>query len=305
VGVLFAQHTLHLTAHGSASNISNRSNYTLQVVNTAGPVNIIGNPGESGDGIINVVSSGGGGSGDGLIFGPNGETAVAIAGGTDAFFLRLPGSGYSTLAFGDPVDVTNDVTFTNCDLMTSLEMNNLETVGGNIFVEGVLLETALFPKIRTVGSDFSIQSDVLGSASLPELETVGAGLFVGGDALTSFSAPLLQSVSSDIDLHSSELLTSINLNSLVTAGGMFFNDCETLVSISLPVFVPTDGSVINFFNCALNATSVEHILRRCVLAGVTTCTIDLSGGTNAGTASLNAQGQADVATLGLQVTMNA
>jgi len=61
---------------------------------------------------------------------------------------------------------------------------------------------------------------------------------------------------------------------------------------------------MDFGSCALSPTSVELILRRCILAGVTTCTIYLAGGTNAGTASLNAQGQADVATLGAQVTMN-
>jgi hypothetical protein len=49
--------------------------------------------------------------------------------------------------------------------------------------------------------------------------------------------------------------------------------------------------------CALNAASIENVLRRCVLAGVTTCTIDLSGGTNAGLASLSVQGQSDYAAL--------
>ena len=68
--------------------------------------------------------------------------------------------------------------------------------------------------------------------------------------------------------------------------------------------MPTDGGIQVFGNCALNTTSVELILRRCVLAGVTTCTINLSGGTNAGLSSLSAQGQADAATLGTQLTIN-
>jgi hypothetical protein len=88
-------------------------------------------------------------------------------------------------------------------------------------------------------------------------------------------------------------------------GGAFdANTCAALADVSIPLWVPTDGTTITFSNCALSATSVELILRRCVLAGVTTCTIDLSGGTNAGTASLSAQGQADVVTLGAQLTIN-
>jgi hypothetical protein len=99
-------------------------------------------------------------------------------------------------------------------------------------------------------------------------------------------------------------LTALNIPALTTVGDFNASGCAALADVSIPLWVPTDGTTISFSNCALSATSVEHILRRLVLAGVGACTIDLSGGTNAGTASLSLQGQADVTTLGGQLAIN-
>ena len=98
----------------------------------------------------------------------------------------------------------------------------------------------------------------------------------------------------------------MNLEALVTVGDTFdlYNN-SALASLNVPLWIPTNGTNIDFSSSALNAISIQQVLRRLVLAGVTTCTIDLSGGTNAGVASLNAQGQADVVTLGAQLTINA
>jgi hypothetical protein len=126
----------------------------------------------------------------------------------------------------------------------------------------------------------------------------------GCSDLVTVDAPLLASVAGDVSFGINLALTTINLPSLITCGGFTANGCTMLTTINVPVWVPTDGTTVNFSGCALTATSVELILRRLVLAGVLTCTIDLSGGTNAGTASLSAQGQADVTTLGAQLTIN-
>ena len=100
-------------------------------------------------------------------------------------------------------------------------------------------------------------------------------------------------------------LASLDLSALTTVSGYF--NCygnTALVSLNVSVWVPTDGTSIDCSGCALSAAFVELILRRCVLAGVLACTINLSGGTNAGLTSLNAQGQADAAALGAQLTIN-
>lgn len=100
-------------------------------------------------------------------------------------------------------------------------------------------------------------------------------------------------------------LVSISAPNLATVGGdMFFTSHPSLVSVSLPVFVPTNGKTISFNSGALSATSVNHILARCVAAGLTASTIDLSGGTSS---APTGQGIADKATLignGCTVTTN-
>jgi hypothetical protein len=121
--------------------------------------------------------------------------------------------------------------------------------------------------------------------------------------LLDFAA--LETVGGNFNTIGCPALTTLDVGALTTMGGNFdAHNCLALTTVLCGSWVPTDGTIIRFDGCALTATSVELILRRCVLAGVTTCTIDLSGGTNAGTASLSAQGQADVATLAGQLTIN-
>lgn len=130
-------------------------------------------------------------------------------------------------------------------------------------------------------------------------------VMTSGNGDTKYSFPNLTTIATVLDVDDSADLKTLDFPVLVTINGDFDPDtCPNLTTINVPNWVPSNGTNILCGGCALNAASVEQILRRCVLAGVTTCTIDLSGGTNAGTASLSAQGQADVATLGAQVTMN-
>lgn len=101
------------------------------------------------------------------------------------------------------------------------------------------------------------------------------------------------------------LLTTIDMSTLVSLhSGFLTQDCPALTSVLCGSWIPSGGIVYDFSGCALSITSVQLILRRMVLAGVTGAVIDLSGGTNAGKASLNAQGQADCVTLGIQLLIN-
>lgn len=222
----------------------------------------------------------GGGSGNGLVWGPNATTL-------------------------DSMSINSGTTFG--PLETDFTFPSLTAITGQLLIFGPVVQSISLPALVT-GGDF-IDTD-------------------GSSALVSISSPLLQTVGvSGIDLDTCPLLTTIDFSSLVTSGSINVFDCvslpvlnlpslvtvtpvmsgsgcSALVTVIVPNYIPTDGSFINFNGCALNATSVELILRRCVLAGVTTCIINLAGGTNAGTASLNAQGQADVITLGAQLTIN-
>jgi len=272
------------------------------------------------------------GGGDGLVFGPDPETATSIDAQIDALLNVFgAGSDYTTISFGNPVTVTDFIDFNSSPVMTSLEFRLLESVGQQVDISGCdALVTFVADSLETVGNYFSIDgstllvsvscaslvsvadefnlnsTDSLNSINFPVLASVGASLIItGGATITTISFPGLASVGSQLDFESLTLCTTISLPSLVSvAAEIFVSGNPALTSFSAPVWVPTNGTTMNFTDNALNATSVQLILRRCVLAGVTTCTIDLSGGTNAGTASLNAQGQADVATLGAQLTIN-
>ena len=151
-------------------------------------------------------------------------------------------------------------------LVTSFSVLTLATVIGTVAISDFpVIQTINFPSLTSITGYIEIDSDV------------GPNL-----ALASISFPVLTTI----------------------GGAAQFSGNPALSNFSAPMWVPSDGNTINFNGDALNATSVEFILRRCVLAGVTTCTIDLSGGTNTGLASLSAQGQADAATLGAQLTIN-
>lgn len=114
--------------------------------------------------------------------------------------------------------------------------------------------------------------------------------------LTSIDLSSLISVSGNFQL-SATTLTTLSLPAFTTLGGDLFCDNTTLVSVSIPVLVLLNGNTYAFDSSALDAASVEGILARGVASAVTSATIRLDGGTNAGLASLSAQGQADYAAL--------
>lgn len=155
-----------------------------------------------------------------------------------------------------------------------------------------------------------IGSTVLtGAISLPnltaDLGAEGIG-FTLCNNITSLSFGSLSAISAILFIEANTALLTFSMPVLVNFAGNFaISNNPLLTTVDLPMWVQADGTSVTFIQNALSADSVEKILRRLVLAGVTTCTIDLSGGTNAGVAALNAQGQADVVTLGAQLTINA
>lgn len=171
-------------------------------------------------------------------------------------------------------------------------------------------------------------TDILG------LSVDGQFAFADMGALTVIDAPLLATVDQSVGLGTNPLLTTVNLGSLqtITAGNLFFSGSTALVTFSLPSLVstgadpsntaiqgsgctslttfnvpnwlPTNGTTIDLTNCALTSASVNHILARCVAAGVTTCTIALEGGTNGAPTGQGATDKADLITAGNTVTTN-
>lgn len=256
---------------------------------------------------------------NGMIWGPNATSLDAVD------FSGSPlGTDPETLDFPTLTTITNNLDLSGIASLTEATLPVLASVGGNV---NILLGN---PSVLDLGSLATVVGDVSIDATMATLDlsalTTAGNIYVNPTVATvNFNA---LTGTGDFDVSSNASLASLLINSLaattgvfqcntcpnlpalnapllVTVGGDFLAyNCGLLVSASLPVWVPTDGTTIRFDGDALNATSVELILRRCVLAGVTTCTINLSGGTNAGLASLSVQGQADAATLGAQLTIN-
>jgi len=209
--------------------------------------------------------------------------------------------GIKTPAFVDQLyhDTTADAYYRS----TGLTSADWTAIGGGVCTG--LVWTPATPT-DAIELDLTQLGGAITSLSFPGLVSTGDFMVAAPPGVLTISADDLVSVTAgDFQVNFNASLTTLSLLSLVSvSGSLFTNGLGALTTVLVPNWVPTDGSTINFNSDALDATSVELILRRCVLAGVATCTIDLSGGTNAGLASLSAQGQSDAAALGAQLTIN-
>lgn len=147
---------------------------------------------------------------------------------------------------------------------------------------------------------------ILETISAPVLETIDYLLqMLNLPALLNINFPLLQTVSGIASIEANAALANLSLPSLVTFGySLTVVNNPALTSFSAPNWIPTNGQIISFTGNALNATSVNHILARCVAAGVTTCTIQLDGGTNAAPTGQGITDKAALITAGNTVTTN-
>lgn len=198
------------------------------------------------------------------------------------YFYCSGNSNLTTLSF--PV-LSNAWSFNcNANAITALSLPSLVTVGDALVFNGNPIAAVNLPLLSSVGDSLNGYSTSIATLSLPALATVGGNFNCSGNGL----------------------LTSVSLPALVSASGNLFDlhNCGALVTLDVSSWVPQGGKTTNLSGCAFDAASVEGVLRRFVLAGVATGTLDISGGTSAGVASLNAQGQADAATLSGILTIN-
>jgi hypothetical protein len=102
--------------------------------------------------------------------------------------------------------------------------------------------------------------------------------------LTSFTRSGQPPVFDDLDFTFDSSLTAINLPNYVECGGRLgFRGCAALSTANFnPNLIFNNGtSSLDFADCALPQETIDFLLRRCVVSGLTTGIIDLSGGTNA------------------------
>jgi hypothetical protein len=194
--------------------------------------------------------------------------------------------------------------------VTSVSYPNLTTVIYNILLNpgSLVLNSINFPVLKTVGfgqggnTEITLQEFDGTSIAFPVMTYCEALYFSDSPNLITFSAPKLTTLNGTIDGDSSPLLQSVDLSSLTTFNALGpdleFSSCPSLTTVLIPnaVFSFTNSANLIFTGCALNAASVNLILRRAVVSGCSGSNVDieLSGGTNA---APTGQGILDKATL--------
>lgn len=181
-------------------------------------------------------------------------------------------------------------------------------LGSILITQNGSLLSADFPNLTHAGSFDIGANSMINTITAPLLTTIDHELAIGNSAaLTTLDLSSLQTAYL-VSVTSLTSLTAVNLPALLTTNGAFLlSNNPALTSINVPSWNVSNGMTINCSGCALDQTSIELILARCVAASVTSCTIDLSGGSNAGLTTLSTQGQSDYATLvaaGNTVTLN-
>lgn len=191
-----------------------------------------------------------------------------------------------------------------CNDAASTILTFENTTFEGFYIQGDLIYTEYhFPNLTEI---LGLNADgVFEFGSNTAMTTLDAPLLATVDLSVSFgSCPNLVSVdltsleqitAADLFFINSTALVTLSLPSLVTVGGnVTGTGCTSLVTFNVPNWLPTNGTTIDITNCALNEASVDLVLHRCVVAGVTTCTIALEGGTNS---TPSAAGLADKAAL--------
>jgi hypothetical protein len=261
----------------------------------------------------------------------------AVTGGVPSAFTTTVSIGFDldfnagaqlTLSFPDLIVVLSDFQAMNMPNVVSISAPKLRTVtgaNGVLWQFNPLMTSVDISSLKNVTNGFlSVQSCTsLTTLSAPKLVQLSQ-LFINDSTVSVLSVPLLTTVFGEIVFLNTPLIVA-SFPSLTSVGngvglGIRGQNCPALTSVSLPVcgicggpidlsqdgalatfsapsFIFTDGNIFDWTNDALTAASEENILSRGVASGLVGSDFELSGGTNAGLASLSVQGQADFATL--------
>jgi len=177
----------------------------------------------------------------------------------------------------------------NCPSLTTMSLDNLSTVYS--FVEcnfnSSLIRFSLPLLNSAAGIDCRYNSSLI-EINLPSLTATTYDFKCDScNSLTTISFNNFRVVGNgDFNCSNCTSLTTLNLPAFETCSGAFFgnfisNNCNSLTTVNIPQWAPINGKTINFNNCALNTTSVNSILARCIVSKITGSTIYLNGGTNA------------------------
>lgn len=193
--------------------------------------------------------------------------------------ISISNSGVTSLTLGGAANMTQiDMTF--CPVVSFIA-NALQTITGDILMDVTSLTTITLPNLTTVGNQLALTSSPFaGTLSLPALVSIGSPV---------------------VDLQNNTSLVTLAAPNLVTmSSGIACRASTSLANLSLGSYLPSVGTNIDCFDCALATAAIDMILSRCVASagwGFGGEFVDLSGGTNLSHALWSAAALADEATL--------
>lgn len=210
--------------------------------------------------------------------------------------------GYSAFTWNGTV---LDTLWMEDEWVRSVELTNLTTVRyAAIYNNERLTNVNLSAlKAHTGGNNYYLNvtyNPALVSLNLDALVSSSSVIaIVGNSNMTTLQLSKLVFVGNYLSVAANTSLTTLNLPALVHGGTVFLgflaSDCTSLTNVYFPKYLPSNGRMQNFDNCALTEGAVDHVLARCVASqSFVSGTVKLNGGTSA---SPSAVGLADVAIL--------
>lgn len=185
--------------------------------------------------------------------------------------------------------------------------------------QSTCLKSVAFGSLVNITGDSGIylqDSPALESVSFSALTGLGplgggGNLWASGCAvLKSFSAPVLATIGNgaNLNLYNCPLLATVDLRGLVTIGAsvnLILWGNSSLTSLALGAFTVGNNASLDFSGDALDQTTVDFILARCVAsAGFLGGAVDLSGGTNAAPSAAGTANKNTLIARGVIVTTN-
>ena len=193
-------------------------------------------------------------------------------------YLSCQGSSFNTYSTDGPVD----------DLQ----------IGGDESIQRIIFTGTILEDVQISNCPELILISV---TAVTDIESF---VVLNCDKLPSMTFPALVNLTQGLAIQSCDLFASVNLGTATYDQVVNFDSNPLLTTVATTAFTLVNATNVSFINCALSAESVNHILARCVASGLTTSTINLSGGTSA---APSGQGILDKATLignGCTVTTN-
>lgn len=193
-----------------------------------------------------------------------------------------------TAVYINAAPLLNDLIVTTSSTLTTVSIIDQPGMQIIALTDCTALTTFRAPQLVTIGNAFNITNAPL-----------------SGAPITSISFPLLTYSSASFGVVGLNNLTTLSAPSLTTAGAVVVaSECPSLPSLDWSNWEPLDGGALLFNACAFNQATVDLVLARCRLFGLSTTTIALGGGSNS---TPSAQGLLDKAALvlaGCVVTTN-